>query len=301
MKRLLLVPLLALGLFLGMFSMAWAQQEVEIVPLKSRTVDQVLPVLQPLVEPGGAVSGMNNQLIIKGSRRNREQLKQVLASIDTPPRMLRIRVTQNRDLDSRGRDVGVSGNVGLGGNVSIIQSPGAAGTLNGSGSLGRSGGGSVQIQRGGSSVTTEIVDTRSTRSSSAGQMVQVMEGGRAFIQMGQSVPVPLRQAVLGPNGVVVTESTVYRDLGQGFYAEPHLAGDRVTLEISPQNDTPGSYGPGSANIQRLSTTVSGRLGEWIALGGMGQESSGRDRANSTLSTQDVRDNRTVWLLVEEIK
>ncbi|WP_374491627.1 secretin N-terminal domain-containing protein, partial [Zoogloea sp.] len=78
MKRLLLVPLLALGLFLGMFSMAWAQQEVEIVPLKSRTVDQVLPVLQPLVEPGGAVSGMNNQLIIKGSRRNREQLKQVL-------------------------------------------------------------------------------------------------------------------------------------------------------------------------------------------------------------------------------
>ena len=167
--------------------------------------------------------------------------------------------------------------------------PGPPGTLNGSGSLGRSGGGSVQIQRGGSSVTTEIVDTRS---SSAGQMVQVMEGGRAFIQMGQSVPVPLRQAVLGPNGVVVTESTVYRDLGQGFYAEPHLAGDRVTLEISPQNDTPGSYGPGSANIQRLSTTVSGRLGEWIALGGMGQESSGRDRANSTLSTQDVRDNRT---------
>jgi len=119
--------------------------------------------------------------------------------------------------------------------------------------------------------------------------------------MGQSVPVPLRQAVLGPNGVVVTESTVYRDLGQGFYAEPHLAGDRVTLEISPQNDTPGSYGPGSANIQRLSTTVSGRLGEWIALGGLGQESSGRERANSTLSTQDVRDNRTVWLLVEEIK
>lgn len=289
MKRLLLAPFLALFLLFCPLGALHAQQEVEVVPLKSRTVDQVLPVLQPLVEPGGAVSGMNNQLIIKASRRNREQLKQVLASIDTPPRMLRIRVSQNRDLESSGRDAGISGNVGLGGNVRIIQS--------GSGN----GGGNLQIQRGDSKVNARVLDTRSTRSSTSGQMVQVMEGGKAFIQMGQSIPVPMRQAVMGPNGVVVTESTVYRDIGQGFYAEPHLAGDRVTLDISPQNDTPGSYGPGSVNTQRLSTTVSGRLGEWIPLGGIGQESSNRERANAELSTRDVRDNRSVWLLVEEIK
>jgi len=299
-KRVFLVLCLLFGLLGG----ALAQQEVEIVPLKSRTVDQVLPVLQPLVEPGGALSGMNNQLIIKASRRNREQLKQVLASIDTPPRMLRIRVSQNRELESSGQDVGVSGNVGFGNNVRIIQpagSGGSAGTLGGSGSVGRNGGGTIQIQRGGSTINAEIVDTRTTRSSTAGQMVQVMEGGKAFIQMGQSVPVPMRQAVMGPNGMVVTESTVYRDIGQGFYAEPHLSGNRVTLDISPQNDTPGNFGPGSANIQRMTTTVSGRLGEWIPLGGIGQESSSRDRANTELSTRDIRDNRTIWLMVEEIK
>lgn len=293
MKRLPLLSFLLLLLCLA--APAMAQQEVEIVPLKARTVDQVLPVLQPLVEPGGAVSGMNNQLIIKASRRNREQLKQVLASIDTPPRMLRIRVSQNRELEGGGRDLGVSGSVALGNNVRIIQPPGAAG------SPGRNGGGSVRLQGGGSAIGAEIVDTRSTRSSASGQMVQVMEGGRAFIQVGQSVPVPLRQAVLGPNGVLLTETTVFRDIGQGFYAQPQLAGDRVTLEISPQNDTPGDYGPGSANIQRLSTTVSGRLGEWIPLGGSGQESSGRERANTSLSTRELRDSRSVWLLVEEVK
>ena len=45
MKRLiallLLLPLLAI-----------AQQEMEIIPLKNRTVDQVMPVIRPLVEPG---------------------------------------------------------------------------------------------------------------------------------------------------------------------------------------------------------------------------------------------------------
>ena len=43
-------------------------------------------------------------------------------------------------------------------------------------------------------------------------------------------------------------------------------GDQVTLEISPFDDTAGRL-PGSVNVQRLVTTVSGRLGEWIALGG----------------------------------
>jgi type II secretory pathway component GspD/PulD (secretin) len=119
--------------------------------------------------------------------------------------------------------------------------------------------------------------------------------------VGQSLPLPLRQVVLGPNGAVVTDSTVYRDIGQGFYAAPRLAGDRITLEISPQFDTPGNQGYGSVNTQRISTTVSGRLGEWIELGGSGQQTGGRERGNLSVGTSEVRDNRSVWLLVEELK
>lgn len=281
-KRFLLILLLFAALPL------WAQQEVEMVSLKNRPADQLLPVLQPLVEPGGAISGMGNQLIIKASRRNREQLKQLLQSLDTAPRMLRILVSQNRGEDRGGQEAGVSGDLNLGSNVRIIQP-------------GRSGGGSIQIQRGDSTVNVRALDTRSTRSAASSQMVQVMEGGKAFIQVGQSIPIPLRQAVAGPGGMVVTETTVYRDMGQGFYAEPRLTGDRVTLEISPSNDTPGPYGPGSVNTQHLSTTVSGRLGQWIPLGGSAQAASLRDRNNSELSTRELRDDRSLWLLVEEIK
>jgi type II secretory pathway component GspD/PulD (secretin) len=145
------------------------------------------------------------------------------------------------------------------------------------------------------------VETRSTRTASAAQSVQVVEGGRAYINVGQSLPMPLRQVVVGPGGAMVTDSVVYRDIGQGFYAEPRVVGDRVTLEISPQFDTPGNAGYGSANTQRVSTTVSGRLGEWIELGGSGQQASGGNRGNLSVGTSDVRDNRSIWLLVEEVK
>lgn len=282
--------LVAVFLCLIFSSVAHAQQELEVIPLRHRTLDQVLPVLRPLIEPGGTLSGMNNQLIVRASRRNRDEIKQALAAIDTPPRSLVIRVTQNRDVAASRSGAEAFGSVGND-NVRITQPPtGAA-----------AGGGTVVVRRGGSLVGGQVVETTSTRSASAAQSVQVVEGGRAFINVGQSIPLPMRQVMLGPNGVVVADTTVYRDIGQGFYAEPRLAGDRVTLEISPQFDTPGNAGAGSVNTQRVSTTVSGRLGEWIELGGSGQQQSGSTRGNLSVGTADVRDKRSVWLRVDEVR
>ena len=284
MKRLIAMLLCLLPAF------ALAQQEMEIIPLKNRTVDQVMPVIRPLVEPGGALSGMNNQLILRASRKNREEIKQALAALDTPARQLVIRVTQNRDAAMARSGAEAFGSVGND-NVRITQRATGAGA----------GGGTVVIRRGDSVVGGQVVETRSTRTASAAQSVQVVEGGRAFINVGQSVPLPMQQVVLGPGGAIVTNTTVYRDIGQGFYAEPRLAGDRVTLEISPQFDTPGNAGYGSVNTQRVSTTVSGRLGEWIELGGSGQQAAGTNRGNLSVGTSDVRDNRSIWLLVEEVR
>ena len=274
--------------------LALAQQEMEIIPLRHRTVEQVIPALQPFVEPGGALSGMNNQLILRGSARNREQVKQALAAIDTPQRRLMIRVSQNRDADSRQQGGDLSGNVGLGNNVRIIQPSGGV----------VQGDSRIEMRRGDSTVTTRIYDTRTSSDARTSQSVQVVEGGRAFIQVGQSLPLPLRQVVVGPNGAVVTDSTVYRDIGQGFYAVPQLAGDRVTLEISPQFDTAGNQAYGGVNVvntQRVTTTVSGRLGEWIELGGSAQQAAGRERGNLGGGSSELRDNRSVWLLVEELR
>lgn len=285
MKRILVLVLALLPL------LAVAQQEMEIIPLRHRQIEQVMPILRPLLEPGAALSGMNNQLILRASRKNREEIKQALAAIDTPARSLLIRVSQNRDASMQRNGAEAYGSVGND-HVRITQSPSGAAA---------GGGGRVEIRNGNSAVGGQVVETQSTRTARSGQTVQVVEGGKAYINVGQSLPLPLRQVVVGPGGAVVTDAVVYRDVGQGFYAEPHLAGDRVTLEISPQFDTPGNAGYGSVSSQRVSTTVSGRLGEWIELGGVGQQSSGSNRGNLSVGTADIRDNRSIWLMVEEVK
>jgi type II secretory pathway component GspD/PulD (secretin) len=266
-----------------------AQQEMEIIALRHRTLDQVLPALQPLLEAGGSLSGMNDQLILRASRRNREQIKQALAAIDTPARRLLIRVSQNRDAQGRQQGAEVAGQIVIDQRGRITQP-----------SSGTQGNTRIEVRRGASSITAQAHDRQGTESSGSTQMVQVVEGGRALIHVGQSLPIPLRQMAFGPRGVVVSEGIVYRDLGQGFYAAPRVIGDRVTLEISPQFDSPGKQGYGSIETQRLSTTVSGRLGEWLELGGSSQQTNFGERGNLHGGSSQASDRRSVWLQVEEL-
>ncbi len=275
----LLVALLA--------SSTHAQQQLEIINLKSRTADQVLPQLRPFVEPGGTLSGMNNQIFLRASDANRRQIRELLGAIDRPPRRLLISVQQDADSTLTARGGEVSGRVSSGG--AVIESRRTV-----------VGGAGVEVRRGGDVVRGQVYDSRSAGSERIAQQVQVVEGGKAYINVGTSVPVPLRQVVVTPGGAVVSETTVYRDLGSGFSAEPQLAGDNVTLTISPTHDTPGSYGPGSANVQRLTTTVSGRLGEWIDLGGSVEERSGEEAGTLRHSTRGGSTGRRVQLKVEEL-
>lgn len=279
--------LLCLGLLLA--PTLRAQQEVEIIPLEHRTVEEVLPSLRPLLEPGAALSGMNNQLILKASPRNRAQIRQALAAMDTPPRRLVIRVSQSRD-DRYSRQGGaVSGEVSSpGGRVRILQPSGA------------SGGGTITIQGARGRVSGDFSDRQGTSSRQVDQMVQVVEGGQAFIQVGYSLPVPLYQVRWGPHGPVRDTTVVYRDIGQGFYAQPRVAGNRVSLDISTHNDAPGRWGPGSAEVQELSTTVSGRLGEWLPLGSSTQSGASQSRSWNGGDGEQVQQSGTVWIKVEEL-
>ena len=282
MKRIAIVWLLAL--FAGA---AHAQQQLEIIDLKSRTAEQVLPQLRPFVEPGGTLSGMNNQVFIRASEANRRQIKELLAAIDRPPRRLLISVRQDADSTATARGGEVSGRV-TSGDVRVESRRTVV------------GGAGVEVRRGGDVVRGQVYDERSAGSERVAQQVQVVEGGKAWINVGTSVPVPLRQVVMSPGGAVVSDTVVYRDLGTGFSAEPQLAGDNVTLTISPTHDTPGRYGPGSANIQRLTTTVSGRLGEWIDLGGSVEERTDEQSGILRHSTRSGSTGRHVQLKVEEL-
>src|SRR5437762_952116 len=69
-----------------------AQETLEVIALKHRSAEQVIPILRPLLEPGGALTGQYNQLIVRTSPANLAQIRAALAAIDAPARRLMISV-----------------------------------------------------------------------------------------------------------------------------------------------------------------------------------------------------------------
>jgi hypothetical protein len=105
--------------------------------------------------------------------------------------------------------------------------------------------------------------------------------------------------VFTPAGVFVSESLVQYDLGTGFIAVPQLNGERVTIAISPRDDTLGRQS-GTINSQQLVTTVSGRLGEWLELGGSAGEQSGSKGGIASYGERSASRTRRLLLKVEEL-
>lgn len=294
-RRRLLQVLLLLTVLLQVS--AYAQNTVvEIVPLKYRTAEQVIPVLRPLVDPEGSISGFQNQLIVRASPASLAHLKQVLATLDTMPRRLMITVRQDADINRDQTTAEVSGRVSTG-NATVI--------IPGSGS----GGGVIDSRRGDDFARGRIENARSVDNDRVTQTLQVLEGSSAYIRIGLSVPLPRRQVMRTiVNGQIVDQvidTTEYRDVSTGFYALLRLTGDRVLLEISPQRDTLSSpeqnLPRGSVNVQRVATTVSGRLGEWMEIGGLVQSLSNRQSLTLGRTAVGSGDNRRILLKVDEIR
>ena len=87
---------------LAMCAAGAARADVEVLTLKYRNAEQVLPILRPLLEPGGAVSGMQNQIVLRASRRSIAEISRVLARFARPPRALGISVPQAHPADALG-------------------------------------------------------------------------------------------------------------------------------------------------------------------------------------------------------
>ena len=60
-------------------------------------------------------------------------------------------------------------------------------------------------------------------------------------------------------------------------------------------------GHAASNVQGLETTVTGRLGEWMELGGIDQSFTRERRQNFSSSNVHGQELRTVLIKVDEIK
>ncbi len=263
----------------------------EVIALRSRTVDEVLPIVRPLVEPEGSVSGISGQLIVRATPAKLAELRQVLETIDRPARQLVISVTQDAELVRREREASIAGSVG-GGDVRVTVPP--------SGPRPREG---ITVQGGSGDdfVRGQAVERQAASAGRASQRLRVLEGNEAFIQAGESRPVRERQVIETPTGTRVIETTQYVDAGTGFYVRPQVSGERVTLSIRTARDRFAGDRRGSIETQSLSTQVSARLGEWVEIGGTAEQGSRSSSGILQRGSTSVDERRAVFLKVEEAR
>jgi len=261
---------------------AQAQQTVlEVIELNYRSADQVIPILQPLLAPGGTISGMQSRIIVRTTPQNLAELRNVLGVVDAMPRKLTISVRQQSNASGTESEAEISGSIG---------NDRARAAVPGTGS---NQGGNVVIRRGDDKVRGRVSQSQSASSDSGVQTLQVLEGNEAFIQVGQSVPVRSQSA----QG---SETIQYRDVGAGFYVRPRVSGNQVTLAISTRRDSVADPNTGAINVQHVDTVISGRLGEWLEVGGIAQESVQRDSGTVYRRSVTGRDDRRVFLKVEQV-
>ena len=71
-----------------------AQEKLEVIPLQNRQVEDVIPIIRPLLGRNGKVTGMRNQLIVRASPRKLREIKNLFKQIDAQLKNLRITVKQ---------------------------------------------------------------------------------------------------------------------------------------------------------------------------------------------------------------
>ena len=273
------------GLLLFSTFAASGQTVTEVIPLQHRGSEEIIPILQPFLDKQGVISGLQGQLIVRTTVINLEEIKRLLTEIDAAPRLLIVTVKQDVD---RATEEHLRGNLegasGAGGRITI--------TGDDSGRV--AGGG----QKRSSRQSARTISSRSLESDRNTQRVQVLEGNRAFIRSGQSLPLPARGLIYSPQGDMrVVENTQMRDAVTGFSVLPRAYGKQVMLEISPQRDRPSVQNPSSIDIQQMATVVSGRMGEWIEIGGVGQGRA--EQVNNSRSITTNGQQRKVLVKVEE--
>jgi type II secretory pathway component GspD/PulD (secretin) len=254
-------------------------QQMQIIELHYRSADQVIPILEPLLEPGDALTGVDDKLFVRAGPAALARVAEAIATVDRPQRQLLITVGQGTvaevaTADVRGAVSVANGDVSVG----VNRPPGAAS--------------SAQVVASGRRQQANMHNVSTVRA---------IEGQEAYISVGQQVPFNSTQVTPGWVGRVVTQSTTFRDVSTGFYATARLNGDMVTISISPRQQSYDRARGGTIRTAGTDSTVTTRLGEWVELGAVSETGASSEGGILVWGRRTNQSQYSAWLKVEEAR
>jgi len=259
-------------LTLILFSLnALAATEFKIIDLQHHFAEDILPIIQPLVGNDGTVIGMQNHLIIRASQEKIIEIEKIISTFDVERQNLKITISYQNNLQTNNNNVFVSGRKRLG-NVTI-----------GANKYPRDSAEDIQL---------DIENNQSSTRNDSNQFINVLDGERAFILIGHSVPYTQEWVTLTRRYASIKQTTEFVNINTGFSIKPHNINDQIELEVTPRISqlNQNKY----IDFEELSTIIRVNRGEWLDLSGAMQQKdevsrtilssrSGNQSQSSTLS------------------
>lgn len=240
-----------LALLILIFSPLLPAASITTLQLHHRPAAEVVPIIEPLLEPGDKISSQGFKIFLRASPQTVAEVRELIAGIDVAAKTLMISVFQGRrsDLDRR--------------RIS----------------------GSIEIENGRVSGRLDAGETRRNESGGPIHRLRVTEGTEGFIATGTS------SSLFGSEAV---------SAASGFYVLPRLHDDRVTLQISPFRNRARTAG-GSIETLQAATTISGRLGEWLPLGGVSEHSESRQGDGVSQRSTERSQQDSIWIRADLVR
>jgi len=285
--KFLVTLLLSLGL---LAAAAWAGS-IETIQLQHRPAEEVIPIIKPMLGANESVTGQGFQVFVRTSAENLEQIKQMINKLDVAAKLLQISVFQGNDRDLRALSMeGSAKYQDSNANVSI----GSTGNT--------SRGGDVHLSTRGGSATSHTLSTRGRLSDNPIHTLRVTENTQGYIETGESIPYFSAGGgwFSGRRGFIGGDVD-YKDVTTGFYVLPRVHGEQVILDVSPFKQSQSKTRGGDINTQSASTQITGKLGQWLAIGGTTEQVQRSSSSIGTSHSTQSRNNESIWIKADLVQ
>ncbi len=261
---------------------------LSVIQLQHRPAEEVIPIVEPMLGTNDAISGQGFKIFLQSSPETEARVRGMLEVIDVPAKTLRVSVFQgsDRDLDR----LGISADARI--------ESGDANVEIGSDRTDDAGG-SVTYSTTRGSVSINGIRTQESLRDNPIHRVRVTEGTEAYIETGERIPY-FHGAAWGRRGGFAG-AVEYEDVVTGFYVLPLIRGDNVILEVSPFKSTYGKTDGDNIDTQSAGTTITGRIGEWLLIGGVTEQTERTQSVTGTTVATQGRANTSIWIRADLVE
>ncbi len=261
---------------------------LSVIQLQHRPAEEIIPIVEPMLGADEAISGQGFQLFLQASPQTLTRVKAMIEVLDVAAKVLQVSVFQGRERDLG--ELGVNARIRIEGADASVE-VGSDGD--------NDAGGSVTYSTGRGSASADGISTQQSLREHPIHQVRVTEGTEAYIETGERIPYFYGAAWRGRRGFA--GSVEYKDAVTGFYVVPRIRGDNVVLEINPYKSARGNMDGDNIDTQAAGTTVTGRIGEWILIGGIVEQvEQSQSTTGSTVATQS-RSNDGIWVRADLVQ